>query len=141
MDAYLSALKERVGSAWAAQKALLDATLEEKRELSPEEREQIERMDGATIVTNPPYGLRIGKRDAMPEFVRGLGDFLKHRCAGSSAFVYFGNRELLKSLGLRPTWKKPLANGGLDGRLVRLDLFAGSRDAFEVARRRDDVRE
>ena len=103
--------------------------------------EQIERMDDTTIVTNPPYGLRIGKRDAMPEFVRGLGDFLKHRCAGSSAFVYFGNRELLKSLGLRPTWKKPLANGGLDGRLVRLDLFAGSRDAFEVARRRDDVRE
>jgi HK97 family phage major capsid protein len=45
VDAYLSALKERVGSAWAAQKALLDATLEEKRELSPEEREQIERMD------------------------------------------------------------------------------------------------
>jgi len=113
------------------------------RTVSVEQRrfEAIERVDGATIVTNPPYGVRIGKRDAMPEFVRALGDFLKHRCAGSSAFVYFGDRELLKSLGLRPAWKKPLANGGLDGRVIRVDLFAGSRDAFEVARKQDDVRE
>ncbi|MCI0452804.1 MAG: THUMP domain-containing protein [Candidatus Latescibacteria bacterium] len=112
------------------------------RTVSVEKRrfEDIERIDGATIVTNPPYGLRIGKRDAMPEFVRGFGDFLKHRCAGSSAFVYFGNRELLKSFGLRPTWKKPLASGGLDGRLVRVDLFAGSRDAFKVADKPGPVR-
>ncbi len=101
--------------------------------------EDIERIDGAAIVTNPPYGLRIGQRDAMPEFMRAFGDFLKHRCAGSSAFLYFGDRELLKSLGLRPTWKKPLANGGLDGRVVRIDLFSGSRDAFEVARKPRDV--
>ena len=81
------------------------------------------------------------KRDAMPEFMRGFGDFLKHRCAGSTAFVYFGDRALLKSLGLRTAWKKPLANGGLDGRVVRVDLFAGSRDAFEVARERKRVSE
>jgi putative N6-adenine-specific DNA methylase len=87
--------------------------------------EQIEGIHDATIVTNPPYGVRMGKRDAMPEFVRGFGDFLKQRCTGSSAFVYFGERELIKSIGLRPAFKKPLANGGLDGRLVKLDLFAG----------------
>ena len=45
MDAYLHALKERVGSAWDAQKTLLDATLAEGRSLTAEEREQIERMD------------------------------------------------------------------------------------------------
>jgi putative N6-adenine-specific DNA methylase len=103
--------------------------------------EDIPHIHNATIVTNPPYGVRIGQRDAMPEFVRGLGDFLKRRCAGSSAFVYFGKRELVKSLGLRPSWKKPLASGGLDGRLVRVDLFEGSRDTSEVARARGRVRE
>jgi putative N6-adenine-specific DNA methylase len=102
--------------------------------------EEIEHIQSATVVTNPPYGLRIGKRDAMPEFMRGFGDFLKHRCAGARAFVYFGNRELLKSLGLRPTWKKPLANGGLDGRVVRIDLFAGSRSDFAVAQKHGGVR-
>lgn len=90
--------------------------------------EQIEGIHDATIVTNPPYGVRIGKRDAMPEFVRGFGDFLKQRCTGSTAFVYFGERELIKSIGLRPAFKKPLANGGLDGRLVKLDLFAGKSE-------------
>jgi 23S rRNA (guanine2445-N2)-methyltransferase len=89
--------------------------------------EAIDRIAGHTIVCNPPYGLRIGRRDAMPDFIRGFGDFLKQRCAGCTAFVYFGNRELIKAIGLRTTWKKPLANGGLDGRLVRLDLFEGTR--------------
>jgi HK97 family phage major capsid protein len=45
VDAYSNALKERIGSAWEAQKALLDATLEEGRSLNPEERESVERMD------------------------------------------------------------------------------------------------
>jgi len=56
-------------------------------------------------------------------FVKGLGDFLKQRCTNSRAFLYFGDRTLIKSIGLRTTWKKPLKNGGLDGRLVRLDLY------------------
>ena len=90
--------------------------------------QEIESIHDATIVTNPPYGVRVGKRDAMPEFVGEFGDFLKQRCTGSTAFVYFGERELIKSVGLRPTFKKPLANGGLDGRLVKLDLFAGKSE-------------
>jgi putative N6-adenine-specific DNA methylase len=91
--------------------------------------DEIEGIRDAVIVTNPPYGLRIGKRDAMPEFVGGFGDFLKQRCAGSTAFVYFGDRELIKSIGLRPAFKKPLANGGLDGRLVKLEMFQGKPHA------------
>jgi putative N6-adenine-specific DNA methylase len=87
--------------------------------------EQIDDIHDSAIVTNPPYGLRMGQRDAMPDFVRGLGDFLKHRCSGSTAFVYFGDRELIKSIGLRPAFKKPLASGGLDGRLVKLEMFEG----------------
>ena len=89
--------------------------------------EDIDRINGATIVTNPPYGVRIGRKDAMPDFVKGLGDFLKRRCAGSSAFVYFGDRELVKSIGLRTAFKKPLASGGLDGRVVKLEMFEGKQ--------------
>jgi len=76
----------------------------------------------ATIVCNPPYGLRIGKSSA--EAVIGqFGDFLKQRCRGSEAFVYFGKRELVKSVGLRASWKKPLKSGGLDGRVVKYELY------------------
>lgn len=95
--------------------------------------EDIERVEGETIVCNPPYGLRIGRADAMPEFIGSFGDFLKRRCAGSTAFVYFGERDLVKSVGLRPAWRKPLANGGLDGRLLKFDLFAGPRGDREAS--------
>jgi putative N6-adenine-specific DNA methylase len=43
----------------------------------------------------------------MAEFMKDFGDFLKQRCTGSTAYVYFGNRELIKKLGLRTARKKP----------------------------------
>ncbi len=95
-------------------------------EVTARRYERIEGIHGATIITNPPYGMRMGQRDAMPQFVRGLGDFLKQRCAGSTAYVYFGDRELIKSFGLRPAFRKPLATGGLEGRVVKLELFDGA---------------
>jgi putative N6-adenine-specific DNA methylase len=52
-----------------------------------------------------------------------LGDFLKQRCKGSTAFIYFGERKYIKTIGLKPTWKKPLSNGGLDGRLAMYELY------------------
>ena len=85
--------------------------------------EDLESIEGATILCNPPYGMRLGRVDAMPDFMRRFGDFLKQRCTGSTAWIYFGNRELLKSLGLRSSARRPLANGGLDGRLVKIDLY------------------
>ena len=59
----------------------------------------------------------------MGDFYREFGDFLKQRCQGSTAYVYFGNREMLKHIGLKPSWKRPLKNGGLDGRLARFELY------------------
>ena len=52
-----------------------------------------------------------------------MGDFLKQRCRRSTAFIYFGERAYIKRLGLKPSWKKPLATGGLDGRLVKYELY------------------
>ena len=79
------------------------------------------------IVTNPPYGIRMGKGEDMKALYRDLGDFLKQKCIGSTAYIYFGDPVLIKSIGLKPTWKKPLKLGGLDGRLVKYQLFEGER--------------
>ncbi|HNY64096.1 MAG TPA: THUMP domain-containing protein [Deltaproteobacteria bacterium] len=85
--------------------------------------QEIGGLQGHTIVCNPPYGIRMKGQDDMKTFIREFGDFLKQKCQGSTAFVYFGDRSLVKSVGLRSTWKKPLKNGPLDGRLVRYDLY------------------
>lgn len=84
--------------------------------------QQIAAQENCTIVTNPPYGLRLGGKETEG-IIKELGDFLKQRCKGSTAYIYFGNRELLKKVGLRPTWKKPLASGGLDGRLAKYEMY------------------
>ena len=85
--------------------------------------QDIARIDNAVIVCNPPYGLRMGSVADSEIMVRELGDFLKQSCQGSIAYLYFGKREMIKSIGLRPAWKKPLNNGGLDGRLVKYELY------------------
>jgi len=83
----------------------------------------IDKIDGSTIICNPPYGIRIGKTDDLGDFYKRFGDFLKQRCKNSTAFVYFGDRKFIKNIGLKPSWKKPLSNGGLDGRLVKYELY------------------
>ena len=84
---------------------------------------EIESLGGRIIVSNPPYGIRLGAGLDMGEFWAGLGTFLKRNCAGSTAYLYFGNREAVKLIGLRPAWKRPLRSGGLDGRLVKYEIF------------------
>jgi len=77
------------------------------------------------LVTNPPYGLRLGDAREIPALYRDLGDFLKRRCGGATAFVYVGDPALAGHVGLRPQSRRPLVNGALDGRLLRYEIFAG----------------
>ena len=84
---------------------------------------QIEGLENRIILCNPPYGIRMKHPDGLEDFYRQLGDFLKQRCKGSEAYIYFGNREMIKRIGLKPAWKKPLRNGGLDGRLVKYEMY------------------
>lgn len=83
----------------------------------------IENIQGKTIFCNPPYGIRTGKGMDLCSFYKRFGDFLKQRCSGSTAYIYFGERKYIKNIGLKPSWKKPLSNGGLDGRLAMYELY------------------
>ncbi len=80
-------------------------------------------LENRIIVCNPPYGLRLQKPDQLGAFYKALGDFLKQRCQGSQAYIYFGNREMIKKIGLKPNWKKPLPNAGVDGRVVKYEMY------------------
>jgi putative N6-adenine-specific DNA methylase len=80
-------------------------------------------LEDGVILCNPPYGIRSGRGTDLPALYGALGDFLKRKCQRSTALVYFGDRELLKKVELRPKWKKALRNGGIDGRLARYDLY------------------
>jgi len=80
-------------------------------------------LEEHVIVTNPPYGIRLGRDENLEMFYKYLGDFLKQKCKGSAAFVYFGERKYINKIGLKASWKKPIKAGGLDGRLVKYEMY------------------
>ncbi len=80
-------------------------------------------LEDTMIVCNPPYGVRLAQREDVHYFYKILGDFLKQKCKGSTAFVYIGVRELIPYIGLKPSWKRALSAGGLDGRLVKFEIY------------------
>ncbi|OGQ99897.1 MAG: RNA methyltransferase [Deltaproteobacteria bacterium RIFOXYD12_FULL_50_9] len=81
------------------------------------------RLTDTLIVCNPPYGIRMNQQNDMAVFMKEVGDFLKQKCTGSTAYIYLGRKELLKSVGLKTSWKKPLATGGLAGVLAKYELY------------------
>jgi putative N6-adenine-specific DNA methylase len=85
--------------------------------------QELDALESVVILTNPPYGIRMGSLAEVEGLMKEFGDFLKQQCSGSRAFVYFGNRQMLKHIGLRTTFRKPLRNGPLDGRLAGFELY------------------
>ena len=96
-------------------------------ELSSTSFDQIKEFESGTLITNPPYGIRLGESEEVQNLYKVFGDFLKTKCAGTSAFIYTGNPELRKFIGLKTTKRIPLDNGKLEGLLLQIDSYKGSK--------------
>lgn len=81
------------------------------------------------IVTNPPYGVRLADEAQMAAFYPQLGDALKQRFAGWTAYLFSGDPRLPKLIGLKAGRRTPLYNGALECRLYEYRLVAGSARA------------
>lgn len=79
-----------------------------------------------TIVSNPPYGVRMGSEEDLGPFYKDIGDNLKQHFPGWTVFLLSADPELPKRIGLQTTRRIPLYNGPLECRLVEYRLVAGS---------------
>jgi putative N6-adenine-specific DNA methylase len=79
-----------------------------------------------TLVTNPPYGVRQQDQQALAEFYPKLGDALKKKYTGWTAYIFTSDLRLPKLIGLSPARRTPLYNGALECRLFEFPLVAGS---------------
>jgi len=79
--------------------------------------------DRGVLICNPPYGKRIGEEAELSSLYQLLGDVLKHRFKGWTAYVLTGNRALAKSIGLRTTSRFALYNGSIPCVLLKYDLY------------------
>ncbi|MDR3665763.1 MAG: THUMP domain-containing protein [Ignavibacteriaceae bacterium] len=96
-------------------------------DLSCKSFQQIDKFENGTLITNPPYGIRLGKIAEVEVLYKELGDFIKQKCTGTSAFIYTGETGLRKHIGLKTTKRIPLANGKLEGVLLQIDSYEGSK--------------
>lgn len=80
------------------------------------------------IVFNPPYDERISVNDVQ-NFYSSIGNTLKRNYPGTQAWMITSNMEALKFVGLRPSRKIKLFNGKLESKLVRYEMYEGSRKA------------
>ncbi|AFL85151.1 putative N6-adenine-specific DNA methylase [Belliella baltica DSM 15883] len=81
------------------------------------------------MMVNPEYGERLGEEAELEATYKRLGDFMKQRCAGYTGFVFTGNLDLAKRVGLRPSRKMEFYNGTIDCRLLKYELYKGKKDA------------
>jgi len=75
------------------------------------------------LLVNPPYGQRLGEEEALKPLYRQLGDIMKQRCKGYTAYLFTGSSELAKCVGLKATRRIVLFNGPLECRLLKYELY------------------
>jgi len=81
---------------------------------------------GGVVVLNPEYGERMGEIEKLKENYKGIGDFFKKKCNGYTGYVFTGNLDLAKKVGLRTKRRILFYNGPIECRLLEYDLYEGS---------------
>jgi putative N6-adenine-specific DNA methylase len=82
--------------------------------------------DKLHMVFNPPYGERLENLN-VEEFYGDIGTTLKHGYPNTNAWLITSNLEALKSVGLRPSRKIKVFNAKLEARLVKYEMYEGSK--------------
>lgn len=79
-----------------------------------------------TVILNPPYGERL-EFENITGFYKEIGNKLKKDFTGMNAWIISSHAEAIKSIGLRPTRKITLYNGQLECKLLKFELYSGSK--------------
>src|SRR6056300_826294 len=79
------------------------------------------------MVFNPPYGERLDVE--MKDFYENIGNTLKKNYPGTHSWFITSNLEALKFVGLKPSRKIKVFNSQLESRLVKYEMYAGSKRA------------
>lgn len=84
------------------------------------------KQENATLIFNPPYDERMRVSDVL-NFYEDIGTHLKHKCAGSNAWIFSSNFEAMKNIGLKTSRRYTLYNGPLECKYFGYELFQGKR--------------
>jgi len=89
---------------------------------SLEQNQLPEGLQPGLVVTNPPYGERLGTVETLGPLYVTLGNWLKDQCPGWQAGVIVGDLELGKQLGIRARKINSFYNGALECKLLQFSV-------------------
>lgn len=89
---------------------------------------QIPQAVPGVFYVNPEYGERLGELAELEETYARIGDFMKQHCGGYHGYVFTGNLDLAKKIGLKAKRRIEFYTAKIDCRLLEYELYAGSRD-------------
>lgn len=79
------------------------------------------------LVFNPEYGERLGVHSKLEQTYARMGDFMKKEAEGYLGYIFTGNPDLAKKIGLRASKRIEFYNGKLDCRLLEYELYKGTK--------------
>ncbi|SKC51200.1 THUMP domain-containing class I SAM-dependent RNA methyltransferase [Ohtaekwangia koreensis] len=90
------------------------------------------------VYFNPEYGERLGEIDELEITYARIGDFLKQKCKGYTGYIFTGNLDLAKKIGLKARRRIEFYNAKLDCRLLEYELYAGSKESDRKEKERKE---
>ncbi len=82
-----------------------------------------EGLQPGVLIVNPPYGERLGDVEELKVLYKLMGDTFKQKLKGWRAYIFTGNLELAKHVGLKASRRFELYNGAIDCRLLKYELY------------------
>lgn len=79
------------------------------------------------VYFNPEYGERLGEISELEKTYERMGDFMKKKCQGYKGYIFTGNLDLAKKIGLKASRRIEFYTARLDCRLLEYELYGGSR--------------
>jgi putative N6-adenine-specific DNA methylase len=95
------------------------------------EETEIPESSNGIIFFNPEYGERMGVETELEETYAAIGDFMKKKCKGYTGYIFTGNLDLAKKIGLKPKRRIEFYTSKIDCRLLEYELYAGTRNKEE----------
>ncbi len=84
------------------------------------------------VVLHGEYGVRLGEDDDLIATYKRMGDYLKTDCAGWDGYVFTSGKPLIGAIRLKVSKRTPFINAEIDCRLLRYELYKGSKVVTEA---------
>ena len=82
---------------------------------------------GGIVYFNPGYGKRLQDEKSLQKTYSAIGDFFKQKCRGYFGYIFTGNLNLAKKVGLKTKRRLIFYNGPIEARLLEYEIYEGSR--------------